>query len=147
MRHRYPSPATAASSRQSVRSAHTLADPPARLACWQGPVGTGPSPVPPPQQLPEQDIDPNIWSYKPPWCQPVTIVGTGAAFVAGVWAVSGGSAGWTAASAVPIVIWWYLFLGIMPAEFREYAESMNRQRQVQRLNRQREESGEQGGPE
>jgi hypothetical protein len=72
-----------------------------------------------------QELDPNVWAYKPIWCQPWTIVGTGAAFVAVVWAISGGSVGWTAASAVPVVAWWYLFLGIYPAQFREYAESAN----------------------
>ena len=73
------------------------------------------------------ELDPNVWTHKPAWCQPWSIVGTGSAVVAGVWAVSGGSPGWTAAAALPVAAWWWLFLGIYPQQFREYAEGLNAQ--------------------
>jgi hypothetical protein len=102
----------------------------------QGPSGQAQQ-----QQQQQQEMDPDVWASKPVWCQPWTILGTGGAFVAGVWAISGGSTGWTVAGALPVAAWWYLFLGIMPAQYREYAEAMNgQQRQLLELQRrQREE--------
>ena len=86
------------------------------------PVGTAAAMI---KKTPLQVLDLDVWATKPAWCQPWSIVGTGAAIVGGVWAVSGHSAGWTAAAAVPIAAWWYLFLGLMPAGYREYAAEMN----------------------
>ena len=78
----------------------------------------------PPQQ---QQLDTSVWAYKPMWCQPWSILGTGAAVVGGVYAVSGGSPGWSTAAAIPMLLWWWLFLVVMPAQFREYAEQHNEQ--------------------
>ena len=86
----------------------------------------------PPQRIDVQELDTNVWAYKPAWCQPWSIVGSGAAVVAGVWVISGGSNAWTGASALPVLAWWYLFLGIYPAQFREYAEAVNDQHRQQR---------------
>lgn len=84
-----------------------------------------------------------MWAYKPVWCQPWSILATGAAVVGGVWAVSGHSSGWTAAAAIPIAAWWVLFLGVMPAQFKEYAAQTNeqlwRQQQLQQQQRQRQQ--------
>jgi membrane protein YdbS with pleckstrin-like domain len=85
------------------------------------------------QQL--QQLDPDVWATKPAWCQPVTILATGGALVGGVWALSSGSPWWTGAAAVPIVAWWFLFLAIMPAQYREYAESVNAELQQQQQQR------------
>lgn len=70
-------------------------------------------------------------AYKPAWCQPYSIVATGSFVVAGAWLASGGSPGWTAAAALPVAAWWYLFLAVYPAQFQEYAEGMNAQRRRQ----------------
>ncbi len=80
-------------------------------------------------------MDTNVWAYKPPWCQPWSIVASGAGVVGGVWAVSGGSPYWSAAASLPILAWWFLFLGVMPAQFRDYAEASNAE-QRQRLEQQ-----------
>ncbi|GAB4817748.1 hypothetical protein N2152v2_004794 [Parachlorella kessleri] len=85
----------------------------------------------PPQRLDVQELETNVWAYKPAWCQPWSILSSGTAVVAGVWAISGGSTAWTAASALPVMAWWYLFLGVYPAQFREYAETVNDQQRQQ----------------
>ncbi len=56
--------------------------------------------------------DVNVWSSKPLWCQPWTIVGTGATVILLAWKASGGSVLITGAVAFPVFIWWYLFLGV-----------------------------------
>lgn len=76
-----------------------------------------------------QKLDTDVWSYKPAWCQPYTIIGTGLAVIGGMWGFTGGSMVWTAAGSVPVIAWWYLFLIIYPAQFKEYAEGINTERQ------------------
>lgn len=113
---------------QSLATLHAPCPPhlPAPMLLTQGPAAaTG---IPPTRV---QLLDPNVWSYKPVWCQPWSIVATGAAAVGGVWAMSGHSFGWAAVVAVPVAAWWLLFLGLYPAQFREYAESTNAQQQRQ----------------
>ena len=131
-RHR-PNAAAARTARQRCSAQQQQQEQPvgcakAATACAarRGPLHTLPalSPRPPPlqgapeplpwqqrQQQPEQ-LDTNVWAYKPVWCQPWSIVGTGAAIVGGVWTISGGSHGWTAAAALPVAAWWFLFLGV-----------------------------------
>ena len=132
-------------------AASTAPTPLPRLA--QG-SGTGGDPAPAPAQQPQQQqprqqqrMDSDVWHYKPSWCQPYSIIATGAAVVGGVWAASGGSPWWSAAAAAPVLAWWFLFLGVMPAQFREYAEAANaelqqqqqQQQQYQERQRQRQE--------
>ncbi|KAL4448544.1 hypothetical protein ABPG75_005763 [Micractinium tetrahymenae] len=74
-------------------------------------------------------LDTNVWAYKPAWCQPYSILATGSLVVSAVWLTSGGSPAWTAAAALPVAAWWYLFLAVYPAQFREYAEGVNAERQ------------------
>lgn len=100
----------------------------------QGPPGPG-----------QQQVDVNVWAYKPVWCQPWSILGTGAAIVGGVNLVSGGSTGWTVFAAVPILAWFWLFLGVMPAQFREQAEAYNAQLRQEQQARQQAEQRRQGG--
>lgn len=90
-------------------------------------------------------MDVNVWAYKPVWCQPWSILGTGAAIVGGVNLVSGGSTGWTVFAAVPILAWFWLFLGVMPAQFREQAEAYNAQLRQEQQARQQAEQRRQGG--
>ena len=106
---------------------------------------------PRPAALQPYQLDPNVWAHKPAWCQPWSILATGSAVVAGVWAVSGGSSGWTAAATVPVAAWWWLFLGIYPQQFKEYAEGLNaqqrqliqqRQQQLEEQRRRRQEQSD-----
>tara|TARA_B100001142_G_scaffold124929_1_gene126774 strand:- start:132 stop:683 length:552 start_codon:yes stop_codon:yes gene_type:complete len=67
------------------------------------------------------DGDADVWATKPPWCQPWTIVMTGAMIVCAPTAVFG----WKWASAfltLPIGAWWFAFLIAYPKQFREYVE-------------------------
>jgi hypothetical protein len=90
-----------------------------------------------------QLVETNVWAYKPWWCQPWSILATGAAVVGAAWALSGRSPGWTTAAALPVAAWWALFLVLMPAQFREYAEAENAMlRQAQRQTQQRQEQQE-----
>ena len=66
--------------------------------------------------------NPDFWAYKPVWCQPWSILLSGTAFIAGARWISGGSDIATGVAAIPILAWWYLFLVLVPADFRKYAE-------------------------
>ena len=57
-----------------------------------------------------QLYDVNMWASKPAWCQPYSILLTGALAVAVVNQLSGHSVLLTAVVALPIAAWWYLFL-------------------------------------
>ncbi|KAK9902071.1 hypothetical protein WJX75_003182 [Coccomyxa subellipsoidea] len=70
----------------------------------------------------QEQLDTNVWAYKPFWCQPWTIVGTGVALVSFANVVSHGSILWTLLVGVPITAWWFLFLIVYPAQYREYVE-------------------------
>ena len=64
----------------------------------------------------------SMWSSKPPWCQPWTIVLTGASIVAAPTAVL--HLKWLSALvALPIFAWWYVFLVIAPKQYSDYVES------------------------
>jgi hypothetical protein len=68
------------------------------------------------------DGDADVWATKPPWCQPWTIVLTGALIVSAPTAVFG----WTWASAfltLPIAAWWFVFLIAYPKQFKAYVET------------------------
>ena len=71
---------------------------------------------------PDRPKNPDFWAYKPVWCQPWSILTSGTAVVAGVRWLSGGSVIATCVAAAPILVWWYLFLVLVPADFRKYAE-------------------------
>jgi hypothetical protein len=63
----------------------------------------------------------NLWSQKPWWCQPWSIVLTGVA-------AAGGSWWWlriwwiTAPLAFGVLLWWWLFLVLVPAAYRAEVE-------------------------
>ena len=69
-----------------------------------------------------QPANPDFWAYKPVWCQPWSIITSGVTFVAGARWITGGSTIATVVAAVPILVWWYLFLVLVPGDFRKYAE-------------------------
>ncbi len=67
-----------------------------------------------------KDLDTNVWAHKPAWCQPWSILATGAGFIGIVNTISGHSAIWTGLASAPILVWWYVFLVAYPAEFKDY---------------------------
>lgn len=68
----------------------------------------------------KHEIDPDFWAHKPYWCQPWSIVLTGTIFVTGARQLFHGSNIVTAVAAVPILVWWWLFLVLVPANFKSY---------------------------
>ncbi|MGB3294423.1 MAG: DUF6737 family protein [Phormidesmis sp.] len=69
----------------------------------------------------EERLDPSqmaasIWQVKPWWCQPWSIVLTGLAIPTGSWLLF--QRLWiTLPVAGVIVVWWLLFLGLVPAQY------------------------------
>ena len=71
--------------------------------------------------LREYPRDPaDVWASKPPWCQPWTIVATGACIVAAPTQIIHWPWWTSALVSVPIGVWWFLFLGVMPKQFANY---------------------------
>ncbi|WP_204105562.1 MULTISPECIES: DUF6737 family protein [Spirulina sp. CCY15215] len=64
----------------------------------------------------------NFWDYKPWWCQPWSILLTGVVAIAGSWLLLR-SLWLTAFVTVPILLWWLLFLILVPRMFRESQET------------------------
>ena len=59
----------------------------------------------------------SIWELKPWWCQPWSIVLTGLLAVAGSWLLL--HRWWiTAPAALAVIVWWGLFLVLVPAAYR-----------------------------
>ena len=59
----------------------------------------------------------SIWSHKPWWCQPWSILLTGVLAVAGSWWLL--QRWWiTAPVALAVVLWWRLFLVVVPAAYK-----------------------------
>ena len=59
----------------------------------------------------------SIWEMKPWWCQPWSILLTGAVVVAGSWLLL--QRWWiTALVAMGVVAWWLLFLVVVPAGYQ-----------------------------
>ena len=66
--------------------------------------------------------DLNLWALKPWWCQPWSIVLTGIAAIAGSWVLLGRL--WiTIPGAVLVLLWWWLFLVLVPAAYRAEASA------------------------
>jgi len=60
---------------------------------------------------------PAFWSLKPWWCQPWSILLTGALVIAGSWWVL--KLWWiTAPVALAVLLWWALFLVLVPSSYR-----------------------------
>ena len=60
----------------------------------------------------------SLWVLKPWWCQPWTIVLTGLVAVAGSWLVL--QRWWiTAPLALAVVLWWAVFLVLVPEAYRQ----------------------------
>ena len=64
----------------------------------------------------------SLWSHKPWWCQPWSILLTGVVVVGGSW--------WflrfwwiSAPLALGVLIWWWLFLVAVPAAYRAELEA------------------------
>ncbi|PNH08531.1 hypothetical protein TSOC_004906 [Tetrabaena socialis] len=69
--------------------------------------------------------DPDMWASKPAWCQPWTILTTGTLVVAGGYTLSGQSLLVGVLLAVPVAVWWWLFLLLVPAQYKQAVEEYN----------------------
>jgi len=69
-----------------------------------------------------EDQDLSIWSHKPWWCQPWSILLTGIAVVTISWLLFGR---WWLSSvvAIGVLLWWGLFLVLVPAAWRQEAQA------------------------
>jgi hypothetical protein len=64
----------------------------------------------------------SLWEIKPWWCQPWSIVLTGIAAIAGSWFLLGRL--WiTIPGAGLVLLWWWLFLVIVPRAYRAEASA------------------------
>jgi hypothetical protein len=85
-------------------------------------------PIAPPEVVELLRKHPNdpadVWATKPPWCQPWTIVATGACVVAAPTQVIHWPWWTSALVSVPIGAWWFLFLGVMPRQFSDYVRDV-----------------------
>ena len=67
-----------------------------------------------------QDL--SIWSHKPWWCQPWSILLTGVAVVTISWLLFG--RWWlSVVVAIAVLLWWGLFLVLVPAAWRQEAQA------------------------
>jgi hypothetical protein len=63
-----------------------------------------------------------LWALKPWWCQPWSIVLTGIAAIAGSWFLLGRL--WiTIPGAALVLLWWWLFLVLVPTAYRAEARA------------------------
>jgi hypothetical protein len=75
-----------------------------------------------PSESMTQHKDLSIWSQKPWWCQPWSIVLTGVAVVSISWLLFG--RWWLSlVVAVGVSLWWGLFLVLVPAAWRQEAQA------------------------
>jgi hypothetical protein len=72
-------------------------------------------------QVTTEGQGPSIWSHKPWWCQPWSILLTGVAVVTISWLLFG--RWWlTLVVAIGVLLWWWLFLVLVPAAWRQEAQ-------------------------
>ena len=65
----------------------------------------------------------SIWSHKPWWCQPWSILLTGCLAVVGSWWLL--QRWWISAPlALGVLLWWWLFLVAVPAAYRAEQEAL-----------------------
>jgi len=64
-----------------------------------------------------ESSDTSLWSQKPWWCQPWTIILSGLCMVVGSWVLLHRI--WiTGSAAFAVACWWFLFLVIAPTAYR-----------------------------
>jgi SWI/SNF-related matrix-associated actin-dependent regulator of chromatin subfamily A member 5 len=78
-------------------------------------------------QEPDKALDPNVWASKPAWCQPWSILATGVLAVGASYTFSDGNLLVTAIVAAPVLVWWWLFLVLMPGSYRDAVLEYNQQ--------------------
>jgi len=67
-------------------------------------------------------VIPSIWQSKPWWCQPWSIVLTGVVAGVGSWLLLG--RWWiTVPLAAAVLVWWWLFLVLVPRAYQAELES------------------------
>ena len=64
----------------------------------------------------------SLWALKPWWCQPWSILLTGIAAIVGSWLLLGRL--WiTILGAASVLLWWWLFLVLVPTAYRAEARA------------------------
>jgi hypothetical protein len=72
-------------------------------------------------QTANQTAAPTVWQYKPWWCQPWSILLTGAVLISGSWLL--GHRVWlTLLVALPVVTWMVYFLLVYPRLMQPYLQ-------------------------
>lgn len=73
----------------------------------------------------QQKSRPSIWQKKPWWCQPWSIILTGIVLPVSVWLLT--HLWWlTLPVVIGILVWWWLFLYIVPKSYLEQYHSISR---------------------
>ncbi|TGG96298.1 MAG: hypothetical protein ERJ67_00910 [Aphanocapsa feldmannii 277cV] len=67
----------------------------------------------------------SLWSDKPWWCQPWSILLTGVTLILASWALFG-RLWFTLLLALAVCAWWLLFLVLLPAAYRQGPEQASR---------------------
>ena len=76
----------------------------------------------PPVNSPNSAEQPAFWSQKPWWCQPWSILATGAGISAASWLVLHRL--WITLPLTAFILgWWWLFLVLVPAAYRNATSS------------------------
>lgn len=71
---------------------------------------------------PSAPLPERVWELKPWWCQPWSILATGIALDLGSWWLLK-SAWLTGLVVLAVTLWWWLFLVLMPAQWKEFARN------------------------
>jgi hypothetical protein len=71
----------------------------------------------------EQSLPESMWHLKPWWCQPWSIVATGLTVLIGLWVFTHRL--WLVAPVgTLILLWWSVFLYLVPKQYQEYRNSL-----------------------
>ena len=79
-------------------------------------------------QVNDIDMESDMWKSKPAWCQPWTILTTGAVVITASWLLFQ-SLVFTLLSSLVVFAWWYLFLILVPSSYAAAARQVDRDRE------------------
>lgn len=72
----------------------------------------------------EQSLPESLWQLKPWWCQPWSILAIGIAAPLGTWFLTH-RLWFVIPLGCLIVLWWLVFLYLVPKQYREYRKSLS----------------------
>ncbi|KAL6759040.1 hypothetical protein V8C86DRAFT_2583735, partial [Haematococcus lacustris] len=70
----------------------------------------------------------DFWASKPAWCQPWSILSTGSTLIAAAWTLSSSNILVTVLVSVPVLLWWFLFLVLVPEQYKEAVQAQKADR-------------------